>query len=87
MQSEVVQDRPQLADELRAALRAARADAGGPPTALTRETAIIGHDPFAYTYGSAERNVLQRFIEYQLAEGMIMRPFDADELFTRLLSS
>jgi 4,5-dihydroxyphthalate decarboxylase len=84
VQSEVLQDRPQLADELQAAFQAARADAGRPTPTLTTETAIIGHDPFAYTYGSAERNILQRFIEYQLAEGMIMRPFDADKLFTRL---
>lgn len=84
VQSEVLQDRPQLANEIQAAFRAVRADAGRPTTTLTTETAIIGHDPFAYTYGSAGRGTLQRFIEYQLAEGMIMRPFDADELFTRL---
>ncbi|MPZ88089.1 MAG: hypothetical protein GEU81_08440 [Nitriliruptorales bacterium] len=82
VQAETLADRPKLADDLIGAFRAARRKAGDPTPTLARETAIAGADPFAYTYGAQERNALERFIAYHVAQGLIDRPFDPDELFT-----
>jgi len=82
VQAEVLADRPELADDLIHAFQTARREAGDPTPTLAAETDIIGADPFTYTYGDGERRVLQRFIEYHVAQGLIEQAFDADELFT-----
>jgi 4,5-dihydroxyphthalate decarboxylase len=82
VQSAVLDRRPKLADELVQAFRSARSLAGDPSPALTADLAVIGHDPFRYAYGPQERHVLDTFIGYQVASGLIDVPFPADELFT-----
>lgn len=81
VRSELLQERPQLGDELVAAFRTAQDLAGEPAPTLAADIATIGQDPFACTYGPTERRIIQRFIGYHHAQALIERPFDADELF------
>ncbi len=83
VQPTVLTGRPQLADELVQAFRSARSLAADPSPALTTDQAVLGHDPFRYEYGPDERRVLDAFIGYQAAAGLIHAPFPADALFEK----